>query len=85
MNMRLTDTLQGGSNFWHSVAVMVKKNASIVLIYGIIIGIAITASIMSPAFRSAPNVFNILRQSIIIGLIAIGRAMVVLTGGMDLP
>ena len=71
---------KGEVNFWHSLTGFARKNASILLIYGIILAIAIWASIFSPAFRSAPNMVNILRQSIIIGLIAIGQSMVVLTG-----
>ena len=80
MNIPFTGTLK---DRWHPVSVRVRKNASIVLIYGIILLIALWASIFSPAFRSAPNMVNILRQSIIIGLIAIGQSVVVLTGGMD--
>jgi ribose transport system permease protein len=79
----LTGTSKGNTDRWHPVAAMVRKNGSIVLIYGIILIIALWASIFSPAFRSAPNMVNILRQSIIIGLFAIGQSVVVLTGGMD--
>jgi ribose transport system permease protein len=62
----------------------VRKNASIFLIYGFIILIAGIAAIYSDTFRTASNMANILRQSIILGLIAIGQSMVVLTGGMDI-
>jgi ribose transport system permease protein len=62
----------------------VRKNGSIFLIYGFIILIAGMAAIYSETFRTASNMANILRQSIILGLIAIGQSMVVLTGGMDI-
>lgn len=62
----------------------VRNNASILLIYGIIILIAGTAAIFAENFRTPSNLVNILRQSIILGLIAIGQSIVVLTGGMDM-
>ena len=62
----------------------VRKNASIFLIYGIIILIAGAAAIFSDTFRTPSNMANILRQSIILGLLAIGQSMVILTGGMDI-
>jgi len=62
----------------------VRKNGSIFLIYGIIILIAGTASIFSDTFRTPSNMANIMRQSIILGLLAIGQSMVILTGGMDI-
>jgi ribose transport system permease protein len=63
---------------------MLRNNPSIVLIYGIIILICAAAAIFNKDFRTASNVMNILRQSIVIALIAIGQSMVVLTGGADM-
>lgn len=62
----------------------VRKNASIFLIYGIIILITSGAAIFSESFRTPSNMANILRQSIILGLLAIGQSIVILTGGMDI-
>ena len=39
---------------------------------------------MAETFRSHSNLINSLRQSIVLGLIAIGQSVVVLTGGMDM-
>ena len=64
--------------------VFVRKNGSIFLIYGIIILIAGAAAIYSENFRTPSNMANILRQSIILGLLAIGQSLVILTGGMDI-
>jgi ribose transport system permease protein len=61
-----------------------RNNASILLIYGIIILVAGTAAIFAENFRTLSNLVNILRQSIIIGLIAIGQSVVILTGGADM-
>lgn len=62
----------------------IRNNASILLIYGLIVIVAAVASYYAENFRTASNMFNILRQSIILGLLAIGQSLVVLTGGMDM-
>ncbi|MBJ3774177.1 ABC transporter permease [Acuticoccus mangrovi] len=46
--------------------------------------IAAALSVMSPYFLTWTNVFNILDQSVVIGLVAIGMTFVILTGGIDL-
>lgn len=61
----------------------IRKNGSIILIYSFIFILGAAAAIYSPKFRTMSNGVNILRQSIVVGLIAIGQSMVVLTGGMD--
>jgi ribose transport system permease protein len=68
----------------NQVIAFIRKNASIVLIYGIIILIAGAAAVFSDTFRTPSNMANILRQSIILGLLAIGQSLVILTGGMDI-
>lgn len=42
------------------------------------------AAVSMPEFRTAENVFNILRQSAVLGLIAIGQTFVILAGMIDL-
>ncbi len=83
MNISFTDTSNEKNRPWRLISSALRKNTSILLIYGIILVIGIWGSLFSESFRSMPNLVNILRQSIIIGLIAIGQSMVVLTGGMD--
>ena len=68
----------------NKLATFFKKNGSIILIYGIIILIGGAAAIFSDTFRTPSNMANILRQSIILGLLAIGQSLVILTGGMDI-
>lgn len=69
------------SNQWVN---FLRNNASILLIYGLIFLVGGVASIYSDNFRTASNMANILRQTIILGLLAIGQSMVILTGGMDM-
>ncbi len=46
--------------------------------------IAVTLSFLSPYFLTQNNIFNILDQSVVIGIVAIGMTFVILTGGIDL-
>lgn len=61
-----------------------RNNTELVRIYGILLLIVITAAIASPDFRTAQNLFNVLRQSVALGLVSVGQTIVILTGGIDL-
>ena len=61
-----------------------RHNGPVLLIYGFILLLAGTASVFSDRFLTASNLLNILRQSIVLGLLAIGQSLVLLTGGMDI-
>ena len=55
--------------------------------YGIVIAfvlICIAMTILSPVFLTVTNVLNIIRQSSIYGIMAIGMTFVILTAGIDL-
>lgn len=49
-----------------------------------LIAIFIIAAIRYPIFHTWTNIYNLLRQNSMIGLIAVAMTMVVLTGGIDL-
>jgi ribose transport system permease protein len=51
---------------------------------GLTILIAAILSVLSPYFLTESNLFNILDQSVVIGIIAVGMTFVILTGGIDL-
>ena len=51
---------------------------------GLAIVIAIVLSLLSPYFMTQNNLFNILDQSVVIGIVAVGMTFVILTGGIDL-
>ncbi len=51
---------------------------------GLALVIAIALSLMSPYFLTTNNIFNILDQSVVIGIVAVGMTLVILTGGIDL-
>ncbi len=63
------------------------KLTDILKAYGILIAfvmVVIIMSILSPAFMTWFNILNVVRQSSIIGVMAIGVTFVILTGGIDL-
>lgn len=62
----------------------VRNNGPVILIYVFIVLLIIIASIASDRFLTASNMVNILRQSIVLGLLTIGQSAVLLTGGMDI-
>jgi ribose transport system permease protein len=62
----------------------IRNNASVLLIYFFILVLVVLGSISSDRFLTASNMVNVMRQSIVLGLIAIGQTAVLLTGGMDI-
>ena len=62
---------------------MLKKIWSNKPLIGLII-FAVIVSILNPRFLSQANILNVLRQTSINSIIAIGMTLVILTGGIDL-
>src|SRR5512136_646172 len=55
--------------------------------YGLMIGflfIGVVISIITPSFLTTTNLLNIVRQSSIVGVMAIGSAFVIIGGGFDI-
>ncbi|CAH1661462.1 MAG: ABC transporter permease [Chelatococcus sp.] len=52
------------------------------LALALIIGLCL--SLLSPYFLTQSNIFNMLDQSVVIGIVAVGMTFVILTGGIDL-
>lgn len=64
-----------------------RKVASGVNIYRsviILVVISIVAALLSPNFLSTANLFNVIRQIAVAGIVAAGMTFVILTGGIDL-
>lgn len=69
---------------WFQNNSFIRNNASIILIYFFILVLVVFGAFNSDKFLTASNILNIMRQSIVLGLIAIGQTAVLLTGGMDI-
>lgn len=59
---------------------LLKNNGILIVFFLIIVGL----SILSPYFMTTNNILNIIRQTSIYGIIAVGMTFVILTGGIDL-
>lgn len=67
--------------------VALDKFKTVVAKYGIMIIfilMVVLFSILSPVFLSVSNIFNILRQVSIVGIMSVGMAFVIITSGIDL-
>ncbi len=51
---------------------------------GLALLIALALSLLSPYFLTPANLLNLLDQSVVVGIVAIGMTFVILTGGIDL-
>src|SRR4051794_21457399 len=51
---------------------------------GLALVIAVALSLLSPYFLKTSNLLNLLDQSVVVGIVAIGMTFVILTGGIDL-
>ena len=66
---------------------MKEQIASILKTYGMIIAFFLVCAVLaflSPVFLTVNNVLNVIRQSSIIGVMAVGVTFVILSGGIDL-
>ncbi len=61
-----------------------RRNASLLVVYGLIFLLGAYATLSSPTFLTDRNIFNVLRQGTFLGTVAIGETFVILTGGIDL-
>src|SRR5579859_6579983 len=61
-----------------------RRHASLLTVYGLILILGIYASLSSPNFLTDRNVFNVLRTAAFLGTAAIAETFVIITGGIDL-
>lgn len=52
--------------------------------YGVLVLVLLGGAISNPLFLTGPNLLNVARQSVALGIVAIGQTFVILTGGIDL-
>jgi len=61
-----------------------SKLKPLLLVYGVMIGLAVVANILNPGFLALSHIGTILRQMAFLGIVCIGQTLVILTGGIDL-
>ena len=66
---------------WHQ---RTRRHAAVIAVYAVLALLLGGAAIHSPTFRSADNIFDVLRQSVVLGIVSIGQTLVILTAGIDL-
>jgi len=66
------------------VKLKLKQNLSKVILAGVFLLLIVISTISSDDFLQSVNLFNILRQCSIFGVLVIGETLVILTGGIDL-
>jgi ribose transport system permease protein len=74
------EALRAESRFWHFIA-GIWRNYSVVVVFFVIIGIC---GLAAPRFLRPGNLLSILRNTSIVGSIAIGMTFVIIAGGIDL-
>jgi ribose transport system permease protein len=65
-------------------SVNLRRNAPLLVVYGLIVLLMVWASLSSNRFLNERNLFNISRQAVFLGTVALGQTLVILTGGIDL-
>ncbi len=61
-----------------------RRHASLLIVYGLILILGIYASLSSPNFLTNRNIFNVLRTGAFLGTVAIAETFVIISGGIDL-
>jgi ribose/xylose/arabinose/galactoside ABC-type transport system permease subunit len=61
-----------------------RRHASLLIVYGLILILSVYASLSSPNFLTERNIFNVLRTAAFLGTVAIGETFVIISGGIDL-
>ena len=51
---------------------------------GLVVVLAVILSLLSPYFFTMHNILNIMDQTVVLGIVAVGATLVILTGGIDL-
>lgn len=67
-----------------SLRQVLEENRELVTIFGILLFIILIGTLVSPDFRTAKNLVNVVRQAVALGMVSIGQTFVIISGGLDL-
>lgn len=63
---------------------LIREHGPALAVYVAVVVLFIVAYIKSPTFRTSQNLFNLLRQQVVLGIVSIGQTFTLLVGGLDL-
>lgn len=63
---------------------VLRRHGPVIFIYLLTALLFVSVALISPSFREPSNIADVLRQSIVLGLVTIGQAYVMLGGGIDM-
>ena len=61
-----------------------RQNARVIAVSGFVLVVVLVGELFTERFLTERNLFNLLRQTAFLGVVALGQMLVVLTGGIDL-
>src|SRR3954469_6825221 len=61
-----------------------QTNIKVLGIFGLLVVICVATAIRNPNFLTEPNILNLVRRTGLYGVLGIGVAFVIITGGIDL-
>ena len=80
---QLSETFMAQHNTFKTIFSQVPGSATFRMLCLALV-LAATLSFMSPYFLTKSNLFNIMDQSVVVGIVAVGMTLVILTQGIDL-
>lgn len=79
-----TTTQSGGFSLSQSQRNFLRRNAPVIVVYGLIVLLFIIGATQSERFLTERNLSNLARQTAYVGIVALGQMLVILTAGIDL-
>lgn len=61
-----------------------RAHGRLIAVYGLVLVMVLAGALFAERFLSERNLFNLLRQTAFLGVVALGQMIVILTGGIDL-
>lgn len=75
-------TTEANSSFLDVISKIIKRKEFSVFVALVLL--CTVVSFLSPYFLGVQNIFNVLRQFSVIGILAVGEALIIITSGIDL-
>ena len=62
----------------------IRRHLRVIAVYALVVVLLIIGALANERFLGERNLFNLLRQTAFLGIVALGQMLVILTGGIDL-